>query len=97
MALETGPRVEVQLKAMRICDLSGNPRFDFVLLLTVRNAKGTIFFLKDGLQENKSNVSRSTRTRSCNASITTPVSSCKSCVRARRLQFYDLSPTEVDT
>lgn len=53
MALETGPRVEVQLKATRICYLSGNPRFDFVLLLTLRNAKEPVLFLKNGLQHIK--------------------------------------------
>ena len=53
MALETEPRVEVQLKASRICYLSGNPRFDFVVLLTLRNTKGPLWFLKDGLHDNK--------------------------------------------
>ena len=53
MALQTGPRVEVQVRGTRICYLSGNPRFDFVLLLTLRNAKEPVLFLKNGLQDIK--------------------------------------------
>ena len=49
--LETGPRVEVQMRATRICYLSGNPRFHFVLLLTLRNGKEPVLFLKNGLQD----------------------------------------------
>ena len=51
MALETGPRVEVQMRATRICYLSGNPRFDFVVLLTLHNGKEPVLFLKNGLQD----------------------------------------------
>lgn len=53
MALETGPRVEVQMRATRICYLSGKPRFDFVVLLTLRNGKEPVLFLKNGLQDIK--------------------------------------------
>ena len=53
MELETGPRVEVRMRATRICYLSGNPRFDFVLLLTLRNAKEPVLFLKNSLQDIK--------------------------------------------
>ena len=53
MTLETGPRVEVRLSATRICYLSGNPTFDFVILLTLRNSKEPVLFLKNGLQDIK--------------------------------------------
>ena len=47
MAPETDPRVEVKMRATRICYLSGSPRFDFVLLLTLRNCNEPILFLKN--------------------------------------------------
>lgn len=50
MALEAHPRVEVQMRVTRICYLPGSPRFDFVLLLTLRNGNEPVLFLKNGLQ-----------------------------------------------
>ena len=41
------------MRATRICYLSGGPRFNFVLLLTLRNVKEPVLFLKNGLQDIK--------------------------------------------
>lgn len=53
MALETDLQVEVQTRATRICYLSRNPRFDFVVLLTLRNSKEPVLFLKNSSQDLK--------------------------------------------
>ncbi|KAJ4359884.1 uncharacterized protein N0V89_000440 [Didymosphaeria variabile] len=45
-----GPRVEVTLRATRICFLSNSPTFNFVLLLTLHNSPLPVTFLKDGAE-----------------------------------------------
>ena len=50
MSPNTSPHVEVHMKASRLCHLSRSPRFDLVVLLTLRNSATPLHFLKSGLR-----------------------------------------------